>query len=109
MLVLVVCLCPSSVHVVATFPGIVFLILSREYCLVSVKLVNNYGWALDIKLREMGEEVSYVTVANQTTVSIGAFMYALIQPGGLHYAAVRVSVPQSYTIRKLSHFTFNNL
>jgi len=40
-----------------------------------------------IKLREIGAVVSYVTVANQTAVSIGAFMYALMLPGGLHYSA----------------------
>jgi hypothetical protein len=54
----------------------------------------------------MREEVSYVTVANQTAVSIGAFMYALMLHGGLHYTAVSVSVPHSHTIRNfhILHF-----
>ena len=87
----------------------IFLILSPKYSLVSRKFLKIIGGPSIIKLREMGEEVSYVTVANQTAVSIGAFMYALMLPGGLRYAAVSVLVPHSYTIRKLSHFIFNNL
>jgi len=43
----------------------------------------------------MGEEVSYVTVTNQTAVNIGAFMYVLMLPGGLLYTAVCVLVPHS--------------
>jgi hypothetical protein len=45
-----------------------FLILSPGYYSVSVKLFNNYKWAIDIKFREMREETGYVTAANQTAV-----------------------------------------
>jgi hypothetical protein len=42
-------------------------------------------------------------------LSIGVFMYALLLLSDLDYGAVNDSVPNFYTIRKLSHMIFSNL